>query len=112
MGRTTVAKVLSRFKADGFVNTKRAVKQCGGRKRRIIGSPELERELLSNKVLQKMAPLSISRRKDFIRQKYGVEATYGRLRRFYLQHNLTYRVSSTSWRVEEEELAALNEERR
>ena len=65
------------------MNPERPLKQCGGKKRRLIGSEALETELLTQRVLQKMAPLSISRRLDYIRQKYGVECTPWLLKRFY-----------------------------
>ena len=109
MPRTSVATVLRKFKKNGFVNPKKAVNRCGGRQRKMIGSAELEQELLSNKVLQKMAPLSINRRRDYIRQKYGVEATHWQLRLLYRKNHLTFRVSSRSWKISEEELANLNE---
>ena len=63
-------------------------------------------------MLQKLAPLGIRRRLDFIRQKYGVECSIFKLRHFYKRNNLTFRVASRTWKISEEELNNLNEQRR
>ena len=80
-----------------------------GRKRPIIGSPEFEQKLLENDVLQAMAPMSIKRRVDYIKQKYKVDCTFWQLKKLYKIHNVTFRVSSKSWKIDEEERARLNE---
>ena len=108
---TTVQSVLKRFEKAGHRNEKRAEPHYGSRNRTVIGSPAIEAQLLSSKVLQDMAPLCLHRRVDHIRQKWGVECTSQRLRYFYLKHHLTYRVSSQTWKVDAAELAELNEER-
>ena len=101
---TSTIAVLRKFQRDGFVNPKRAVKRCGGSKRKLIGSLEIEEELLTNKILQKMAPLGINRRRDYILQKYGVECSMWQLKYLYQRNHLTYRVSSRSWKIDEAEL--------
>ena len=108
----SIVTVLKKFKKDGFVNPKRAVRQCGGNKRKFFGNADIEKELLSHKMLQKMAPLGIARRKDYIWQKYGVECSLWQLRHFYKKNNLTYRIAYRTWKISEAELAALNEQRR
>ena len=67
--------------------------------------------MLSNKVLQDMAPLDLQRRVNLIRQKWGVSCNLERLKRFYRQNHLTWRVSSITWKITDEELPGLNEER-
>ena len=86
--------MLRRFEKNGYRNCKRDGKRRGGRVRELIGSAALEEELLSNKVLQDMAPLNLQRRVDLIRQKWGVSCNKHRLLRFYRQNHLTWRVTS------------------
>ena len=108
---TTVHSVLKRFAKAGHRNDRRAEHHNCGLKRALIGSAAIEAQLLSNKVLQDMAPLCLQRRVDYIVQKYNVPCNYQRLLRFYRQNNLSYRVSSQTWRVDAAELAGLNEQR-
>ena len=68
----TVYVTLRRYAAAGHVNGK-ITNPNGGQKRQVIGSAAIEQELLTNKVLQDMASLSLDRRVDLIRQKWGAD---------------------------------------
>ena len=68
----TVLRVLNQFERWGFKNIKCLKKKTGGRKRLLIGSEETEQKLLSNAVLQVMAPMSILRRLVYIKQTFNV----------------------------------------
>ena len=105
----SVQTVLRRFKENGYRNCKTDRRNCGGRRRRVIGSREFEELLLSNEVMQKMAPLCMQRRVDYIQQKYGVHCNYASLRLLYIKNNVTWRVSSRTWKITAEELPGLNE---
>ena len=109
---TTVLAVLRRFERLGYRNSHRARRKTGGKARRPIGSPELERKLLTNEVLEAMAPLGIDRRVEYIKQKFNAVCSPDRLRAFYKRNNVTFRVSSTQWRVDEHEIDALEQQRR
>ena len=109
---TTVLAVLRQFEKLGFRNNHRVRRKNGGRVRRPIGSPALEAKLLSDPVLEAMAPLSIARRVEYIKQKYHALCSPDRLRALYKLHNITFRVSSTQWRVSEHEVESLEQQRR
>ena len=109
---TTVLAVLRKFERLGYRNSHRARRKTGGKARRPIGSPELERKLLTNEVLEAMAPLGIDRRVEYIKQKFNAVCSPDRLRAFYKRNNVTFRVSSTQWRVDEHEIDALEQQRR
>ena len=59
--------------------------------------------------MQKMAPLCMQRRVDYILQKWAVPCNYERLRLFYRKNHVSWRVSSRTWKIKAEELDGLNE---
>ena len=56
--------------------------------------------------------MGLQRRVVFIKQQYNVDCTVDRLRAFYQRNNVTYRVTSTNWRVDNDEQEILEQQRR
>ena len=110
----TVAKAVKRFENAGYVNppNKTRNRTGGGRPRVVIKDADTEAQLLSHAVLETMAPMSLQQRILYIKQRYKTDVTARRLRTFYLNNNVTYRVTSTSWRVDEHEKEDLERQRR
>ena len=65
-------------------------KKVSGRKRKRIGSDELEKILLSEDCLRRWAHLSIYKRCVKIKQLYNVTVAKETLRRFYKRNGLGY----------------------
>ena len=111
--RVTAAQfVLKKFEQNGFINKKKSPRRQGGNKRVVIKDAEFEKRLLSNEMMQIMAPMCLQRRVDYINQKFGANVNLCRLKYFYKKNDVSFRVSSRSWKIKEGELAGLNEERR
>ena len=69
-----------------FLKTK---KRTGG-PRKVIGSNEIEKYILSEECLKQWAHLSIYKRCLKLKQKYNVDVAKETLRRFYKRNNLGY----------------------
>ena len=65
-------------------------KKRSGRKRKIIGSEELEKILLTEDCLKNMAHLSLQKRVIKIRQLYDTDVKKSTLLRFYKRNGLRY----------------------
>ena len=108
----TILAVLRQFQKHGNRNHARVRTKTGGRVRQLIGSANIEAQLLSGRLLEELVPLSLTRRVQYIWQQFRVRVSMHRLRRFYRLHNITYRVTSSTWRVAEEDVDDLERERR
>ena len=60
---------------------------------RVIGSPAIEKILLSDSCLRSWAHLSIYKRCHKIKQRYGVNVPKETLRRFYRRNGIRYNVA-------------------
>ena len=82
--RVTAAQfVLKKFEKNGFINKKKSPRRQGGNKRVVIKDAEFEKRLLSNEMMQIMAPMCLQRRVDYINQKFGANCNAWRLKYFY-----------------------------
>jgi hypothetical protein len=92
--RQTVQRNLQRFKQlkcdmVDYLKTKKRP----GPTRKLIGSHDIERALLSDRCLRSWAHLSIYKRSLKIKQLYKVHVPKETLRRFYKMHGLRYNVA-------------------
>ena len=55
---------------------------------------------------------SLLRRVLFLKQNFKVDCTPSRLRLFYKQNNVTFRVQGKTWKVKDADLPLLDEERK
>ena len=69
------------------------IKKRKGGIRKVIGSNEIEKKLLSDRCLRSWAHMSIYKRSLKIKQLYKVHVPKETLRRFYKMHGLRYNVA-------------------
>ena len=63
---TTAFQVIKKFERDGFRNTKSVKKRGAGRKRTLIKDADTEAKILSDEVMNVMAPMSLRGRVNYI----------------------------------------------
>ena len=61
------------------------------RKRKPIGSAEMEKQLVSKPVLTKHAILSLQQRAALYEQEYGIQTTAARISHMYKDHGVKYK---------------------
>ena len=86
-------------------------KAKSGRPRKVIGSPEINRRLLSQRFLKNWAHLSIYARSLKIKQLYGVHVPTETLRQFYRRNQLRFNVAKAEFYPYKKDLNQLQNER-
>jgi len=89
---TTVEMLLVRLKKYGY-DVQRLVgkRRRPDRVRKLIGSAELEKQLVSKECLTKHAHLSLPQRAALFEQEYGVQVSADRIKYMYKVHGVKYK---------------------
>ena len=98
LSRKTVCSVLRTFEKQGKnLDTFRDRRESRGYNFDML-LPHVQKELLSQDLLQRWGRYTLADRRHLISQRYGQDISYNKLRNFYLQHGIEWRNTQMVYR--------------